>query len=106
MARHQAVVLPGKPGQVVCCDDAAALNELFEKLAAGMQVTSLSFYCAAGCGIGKMLIPVVRRYEDRFEVSDELTCKPGVTVKFRRFRDGHVPKHQELTTISGVRVTF
>lgn len=104
--RQTALVLPGRPGQTVSYERSTGLHELLERLANGMKVQSIALSCSAGGGVGKMMTPVVRWYEHQFTIRGELTSKPGEKVTFRCWRDGRVPKHQELTTISVVKVTF
>jgi len=106
MARKQILTLPGEPGTTAFCDASSGLRELLGAMAGGMAARSLALFCAAGAGVGKMLNPSVRQFNRQFRISGELTCKPGKRMTFRCFKDGHVPEHQELTTISCVRVTF
>lgn len=104
--RRQELLLPGRSGQSVFCDSGNGLYKLLEALAKGMKVQSLTLRCVAGAGVGKMLNPSVRQFKRQFTIRGELTWKPGEIATFRCFLDGHVPRHQELTTIGEVQAIF
>ena len=116
VARYSNLILPGVPGQTVPCERSSDLMALLDAIAKGMRVKALKLHCVAGAAVGLMANPTVRRHgnqhRQQFVITGQLThnqaldAPVGPTATFRWFVDGFIPKHRELTTISGVRVTF
>lgn len=105
--KDQYLNLPGRPGQTISCDGRSGLHQLFEAMVKGMKVRSLALTSATGGGVGKMMDPVVTQDEEGFSICGKLTSNPSGSAKtFRCFRDGRVPEHQELVTVSYASATF